>query len=129
MLADDRLASRVILRNQFVPDDVIDACCRIAVVAVFPYDRFAGQSGAATRAVSWGTPLVVSSTGALPSLAIDDDFVVRPGDSDALAQALERLLGDHVQPEDLRQRQLARITPFFWDQIAEQHATVYRELK
>ena len=128
MLENCSLNSRVILRNQFVPDDVIDACCRIAAVAVFPYDRFSGQSGAATRAVSWGTPLVVSRTGALPSLAIDDDFIVRPGDCDALAQALERLLGDHVQPEDIRQRQLARITPCYWGQIAEQHASVYREL-
>ncbi len=128
MLANNSLASRVILRDQFVPDDVIDACCRIAAVAVFPYDRFSGQSGAATRAVSWGTPLVVSRTGALPSLAIDDDFIVRPGDCDALAQTLEHLLGEHVQPAEIRQRQLARVTPCYWDQIAEQHASVYREL-
>ena len=129
MLKDDRLGSRVILRNQFVPDDVIDACCRIAAVAVFPYDKFSGQSGAATRAVSWGTPLIVSRTGALPSLAIDDDFIVRPGDCDALAHTLERLLGGQVELPEIRQRQLARITPFYWDQIAVQHATVYRELE
>ena len=129
MLKDDRLGSRVILRNHFVADDVVDACCRIATVAVFPYDKFSGQSGAATRAVSWGTPLIVSRTGALPSLAIDDDFIVRPGDCDALAHTLERLLGGQPGLPEIRQRQLARITPFYWDQIAVQHATVYRELE
>ena len=129
MIGSGNMDRRVILRDQFVPDDVIDAYCRIAAVAVFPYDRFSGQSGAATRAGSWGTPLIVSRTGALPSLAIDDDFIVRPGDCDALAHTLERLLGGQPGLPEIRQRQLARITPFYWDQIAVQHATVYRELE
>ena len=128
MISSGSMDRRVILRDQFVPDDVIDACCRIAAVAVFPYDRFSGQSGAATRAGSWGTPLIVSRTGALPSLAIDDDFIFRPGDSDALAHALERLLSEPAQQAALRQRQLARVACCYWDQIAEQHAAVYREL-
>lgn len=128
MLGNSSLNSRVILRNQFIADDVIDACCRIAEVAVFPYDKFSGQSGAATRAASWGTPLIVSRTGALPSLAIDDDFIIRPGDCDALAQKLERLLSGSIPLKEIRGRQIARIEPCYWNQVAEQHAAVYREL-
>jgi glycosyltransferase involved in cell wall biosynthesis len=128
LLEDDELRGRVILREQFVPDEVIDACCRVADLAVFPYDRFSGQSGAATRAVGWGTPLIVSRTGALPDLAVSSDFVCIPGDDAGLARKLLSFLSASGRSADARRKQLSRIEPYYWDHIAQQHHDMYADL-
>ena len=128
LLEDRELRHRVILREQFLPDEVIDACCRVADVAVFPYDRFSGQSGAATRAAGWGLPLVVSRVGALPDLAVDERFVCMPGDDAGLARILVSFLSDSGRSADARKEQLARVEPFCWDHVAQQHLAMYSEL-
>jgi glycosyltransferase involved in cell wall biosynthesis len=128
LLQDGRLSERVILRDQFVPDDVLDALCRLASLAVFPYDRFSGQSGAATRAASWGTPLLVSNVGGLPGLAINSDYIFEPGADRELARIMLQLLAAPEQPGSVRQKQHAHNEQFCWDKIAAQHAAVYREI-
>jgi glycosyltransferase involved in cell wall biosynthesis len=128
LLSDSALQHRIIQRTRFLPDEVIDACCRLADVAVFPYVRFSGQSGAATRAAGWGTPLIVSRVGALPDLAISDDYVCRPFDEVKLAAKLLHLLSRLGNVTAMRQEQLAIIRPFYWDNVAARTADVYKEL-
>lgn len=128
LLQDRQLSERVILRDQFVPDDVLDALCRLASLAIFPYDRFSGQSGAATRAASWGTPLLVSNVGGLPGLAINSDYIFEPGADRELSGKIMHLLAAPERLGLVRQEQLAHNEQFYWDRIAAQHALVYREV-
>lgn len=127
-LAHPELRNRVHLREGFQPDQLIDSLLRVSELAVFPYVRFDSQSGAACRAAGMGCPLLVSDIGGLPDLAIDSQWLVEPGDSDALATALLAKLSD---PDALirgRVAQLARVDAYAWPRIAEQHATLYRSL-
>lgn len=118
----------VILREGFLTDNEIDSLCRLADICVFPYERFDGQSGAAVKAAGWGCPLLVTGTGELPSLVVDPDQVLDPGDHRQLAGRLMDLFSDHRRLKDLRKRQWENIQKFSWENIAQLHCEVYREL-
>ncbi len=128
LLQDRDLALRVVVRLGFVPEEALDALCRIASFAAFTYDRMSGQSGAAARAAGCGIPLVVTGVGGLKELAIDETYVVRPGDAAALAAVLTRLLNGTEGIDTLRARQVDRARAFDWHTIAREHVRLYGEV-
>ncbi|MEX2981789.1 glycosyltransferase family 4 protein [Streptomyces sp. C36] len=94
---------------------------RSAQVACVP-SLYEGFSLPAAEAMATGTPLVATTGGAIPEVAGPDGetcLAVPPGDPDALAAALGRLLGDSGLRRRLgaagRERVLARFT---WRQAA-----------
>jgi len=121
------LRSRVHLREGFQPDADIDALLRVSDLAVFPYVRFASQSGAACRAAGMGRPVLVSDVGGLPDLAIDRSWIVAAGDVGALSAALLDRLGSPGLRES-RQRQIDHVKCYDWANIAASHAGLYRDL-
>lgn len=121
------LSGRVILREGFVSDDDIDTLLRISDMAVFPYEEFSSQSGAACRAAGSGCPILVSDVGGLPDLAIDDDWVVKPRDVDDLTRALEDRLSSGRLRETFGAIQLDRIRAYEWGSVALMHASIYGE--
>ncbi|MGI5337780.1 glycosyltransferase family 4 protein [Streptomyces sp. CA-181903] len=91
---------------------------------------YEGFSLPAAEAMATGTPLVATTGGAIPEVAGPDGetcLAVPPGDADALAGALKRLLGDGELRRRLgaagRERVLARFT---WRQAAIGTAERYR---
>lgn len=103
---------------------------RSAEVACVP-SLYEGFSLPAAEAMATGTPLVATTGGAIPEVAGPDGetcLTVPPGDCDALATALRRLLGDEELRARLgaagRARVLARFT---WKQAAIGTAERYRE--
>ncbi|WP_231905201.1 MULTISPECIES: glycosyltransferase family 4 protein [Streptomycetaceae] len=103
---------------------------RSAEVACVP-SLYEGFSLPAAEAMATGTPLVATTGGAIPEVAGADGetcLAVPPGDADALATALGRLLGDPALRARLgaagRDRVLARFT---WEQAARGTAERYRE--
>ncbi|MFC4036588.1 glycosyltransferase family 4 protein [Streptomyces polygonati] len=103
---------------------------RGAEVACVP-SLYEGFSLPAAEAMATGTPLVATTGGAIPEVAGPDGetcLAVPPGDPDALATALDRLLGDPELRRRLgaagRARVLARFT---WTRAAQSTAELYRE--
>lgn len=103
---------------------------RGAQIACVP-SLYEGFSLPAAEAMATGTPLVATTGGAIPEVAGPDGetcLAVPPGDSEALAAALRRLLGDEELRARLgaagRARVLARFT---WKQAAIGTAERYRE--
>lgn len=128
MLASKERMRGVILREGFQRDEDIDALLRICEFAVFPYRRFTAQSGAACRAAACGRPLLVSRVGALPDLAIDESWIVDPGDSAALAaRMLDKLSAPRIA-QAARCAQLDKVRKYGWETIARDHLAAYREL-
>lgn len=123
-----RQNNRPHIREGFLADKKIDALLRISAMAVFPYTHFNSQSGAACRAAGMGCPVLVSNTGGLPDLAINDSWIIQPGNPHALAAALREKLSDHDGLMAARQKQLEQITNHAWPRVAAAHATLYREL-
>lgn len=104
------------------------AQCRIGVVAS------RGSEAVSRAALEWmslGRPLVATSVGCLPEI-VDDGvtgLLVPPGDPDALAEALKRLLEEpalcHEMGRAARQRFLQRFT---LSSFAERTEAVYSEV-
>jgi glycosyltransferase involved in cell wall biosynthesis len=49
---------------------------------------------AVAEAIAWGLPVVSTSTGEIPKIVGDGGIIISPGDDDALASALSRLVGE-----------------------------------
>ncbi|EXU69558.1 glycosyl transferase family 1 [Streptomyces sp. PRh5] len=103
---------------------------RGAQIACVP-SLYEGFSLPAAEAMATGTPLVATTGGAIPEVAGADGetcLAVPPGDADALAAALTRLLGD----TDLRRRLGAAgrervLRRFTWEQAARGTVEQYRQ--
>lgn len=65
-----------------------------AAIALVPSRSDETFGIAAAEAMAAGLPVLASRVGALPELLRDDDALVEPGDSAAMATAIERLWGD-----------------------------------
>ncbi|MFD6416991.1 glycosyltransferase family 4 protein [Streptomyces sp. NPDC060194] len=112
-----------------VSDEELVDLVRGAQVACVP-SLYEGFSLPAAEAMATGTPLVATTGGAIPEVAGPDGetcLAVPPGDADALAGCLTRLLGDPGLRARLgaagRERVLARFT---WRQAALGTVAHYR---
>jgi glycosyltransferase involved in cell wall biosynthesis len=92
---------------------------------VFP-SLYEGFGLPVLEAMACGTPVIASCSSSLPEVAGDAAVLVDPADPDALAAALERVVGDETLRSDLRRRGVQRAAGFSWDEAARQTVDAYR---
>jgi glycosyltransferase involved in cell wall biosynthesis len=86
-----RAHARVVWLDEFIPDEVVPGLFHACDVTVMPY-RAIYQSGVVFMAIATGCPVVATEVGSLPEdVPATGGMVVPPGDSVALAQAIERV--------------------------------------
>jgi len=96
---------------------------------VFAYPSFAEGFGVPPlEAMACGAPVITSNTTALPDVVGDAALLVDPRDPGALAQALNRIIGDTALQEDLRQKGYQRAKQFTWAEAARKQLSVYQRL-
>ncbi len=71
------------------------------------------------EAMARGVPVACADTSSLPEVAGDAALLFDPRSEPAIAQAVERLLGDPGLARDLRERGLARAREFSWERTAQ----------
>jgi glycosyltransferase involved in cell wall biosynthesis len=117
-------------RLGYLGRDDLERALSEATVAVFPYRAELDQSGALLQALGAGVPAVVYDVGGLGEVV--DRFgagrVVVPGDVEALATALEELLGDPSALADARAGADRARDELTWDASAAAHLALYAEL-
>lgn len=114
----------------YVPSEEVAAWMELATVAVFPY-REIYQSAALQVALTFGVPTVASRVGAVPEVVRDGEtgLLVPPGDVDALAAAIERLLERPDLARALGERAAAdQRRRFAWSRVACRVLASYRTL-
>jgi hypothetical protein len=119
------------LRLGYLSDAEVQRALGDATVAVFPYRAELDQSGALLQALGAGVPAVVYDVGGLaePVRAFGAGRVVPADDVEALAAALDELLGDPAALEAARHGARRAREALTWDAAAAAHLDVYRELR
>jgi glycosyltransferase involved in cell wall biosynthesis len=83
------------------------------------------------EAMASGVPAIGSNTGGIPDIIEDgvNGLLVPPGDPDALAEAIIRILEDQDLADRFREAGLETVKGrFSWDKISDQFIEVYREV-
>jgi glycosyltransferase involved in cell wall biosynthesis len=70
------------------------------------------------EAMARGVPVACADSSSLPEVAGDAALLFDPRSEDAIAQAIERLLGDPSLAASLRERGFARVREFRWEHTA-----------
>jgi glycosyltransferase involved in cell wall biosynthesis len=120
---------RVRFVTRFVEDAEIPAIFRRADLLVLPY-LDAEHSGVLYTGLAFGKPMLLSAVGGFPEVAETGAArLVPPGDTVALAAALEELAGNETARRDLAAAASAAAAgPFSWDEAARRTLELYREL-
>jgi glycosyltransferase involved in cell wall biosynthesis len=115
-LADYIERKHVTPRVQFVgmvPDAQLPSLYRSAEMLVFP-SLYEGFGLPLLEAMACGTPVVTADTSALPEVAGDAALLVDPTSVEQIADAIERIVGDSLLREELREKGLVRAAQFSW---------------
>jgi len=114
---------------RFVGDDELGAFFQRADLVVLPY-REIDQSGVLFTALAFGAPLLLSDVGGFGEVAARGAAaLVAPGDADALASELGRLLAEPGARAALREgARRAADGRYSWDAIACRHLDLYASL-
>ncbi len=117
-----------VLRLGWVPDP--ERAGLLAGAAVFAYpSRYEGFGLPPLEAMAAGVPVVATRAGALGEVLGDAAWLVEVGDAEALAGALEGLLGDEGRRQDLVRRGRERARQFTWEASAAGLATLYHDAR
>ena len=118
------ITDKIVFR--FVEDADKPAIYSGASLFVFPsiYEGFGLDP---LEAMSCGTPVVCSNRTSLPEVVGDAAITVDPNDTQALVEAMRRVLTDHELAADLRERSLQRAQQFSWHTTATETLAAYEE--
>lgn len=132
----DRLGDRakampqVEVLNAYIDADEAQRLFRDTAVVVLPY-RDATQSGVVASAFGNGRTVIASAVGGIPDVVRDGEngLLVPPGDPDALASAIRRVLDDPALSARLNAGVVTSIQgDMAWGRIGERMAAHYRRL-
>lgn len=116
-----------IVRLGFVDDETRDRVMASASVLAFP-SVYEGFGFPPLEAMRLEVPVVATAVGSVPEVVGDAALLVEPRDPDALAAALDRVLGDESLREDLIRRGLCRAAGFTWTATAEGLSALYHDV-
>jgi glycosyltransferase involved in cell wall biosynthesis len=117
-----------VLRLGWVDDPTRDALMAGAAIFAFP-SLYEGFGLPPLQAMAAGAPVVASRCGALEEVLGAAARFVDIGDTDALANALEELLGDEPARRELVLRGRERASLYTWDACAAGLAALYRDAR
>jgi glycosyltransferase involved in cell wall biosynthesis len=127
MMRDRR--DHFIVHNYHIPYKEGAELLQRSSVVVLPYVD-ASQSGVVPTAYGFKKPVVVTDVGSVPE-AVEEGktgFIVPPRDSEALAQAVIRLLRDEKLRRQMGENAYKKLKEdFSWDKIAQRTIEVYEK--
>ncbi len=115
--------------NEFIPPDRVASIFERSTIAVLPYIE-SSQSGVAALAYGMGTLVVASAIGGLQELirSEHDGLLVPPGNVEALANEIVRLLSDRQLQKQLQTAAFDRCQQDLnWNDIAAKTVEVYHQ--
>ena len=114
-----------VIRLGYVPRTDLAALFSGALAFVFP-SLYEGFGLPVLEAMACGTPVLASSTSSLPEVVDDAGLLVDPRDTDAMREALTRLVREPELRERLSAMGLERARRFTWERCARETLDVIR---
>ncbi|GIW39598.1 MAG: glycosyl transferase family 1 [Candidatus Binatia bacterium] len=111
----------------YVPETDYPALVAGALFLFFP-SRFEGFGLPPLEAMASGTPVLASSTTAVPEVTGDAAFLVDPDDEASMARAFVELATDARLRSELVARGLLRARSFSWKRVGRQVLGLYEEI-
>ena len=121
--------SHFIVHNRFIPDNEVAQLFQKASLVVLPY-TYGSQSGVVSIAATFKKPVIVTDVGNFAEMVEHGKtgLVISPKDSDALAEAMIRLLADDKLRKQMGDNAYNLVKErFSWDAIAKRTLEVYEE--
>ncbi|MCS7276055.1 MAG: glycosyltransferase family 4 protein [Dehalococcoidia bacterium] len=114
----------------YVPEADLPRYYRSAHVFCAPNTGAESQGLILLEAMASGVPVVASAIEGFREVISDgqEGLLVSPGDGEALAQALLRLLSDPALREAMGQRGLATVRRYAWERVATEVLDYYRQV-
>jgi D-inositol-3-phosphate glycosyltransferase len=132
VIRENALQGRVLLREDYIPDDETEIYFKAADVLVLPY-RHIYQSGVLFLGYSFGLPVLAADVGSLKDDIVEgkNGFVFRPEDPIDLTRAIERYFASDLYTNLYARRQ--EISAYAkeqhsWDIVGRLTMTVYTHL-
>jgi len=131
-IEEDLKTSRILLRQEFIPDEDTELYMKAADVLILPY-RHIYQSGVLFLGYSFGLPIIAADVGSLADDVVEGrtGFVFRAEDSDDLAKTIDRYFDSdlYIHLSDRRRaiREYA-MKRNSWDEVAQKTTNVYSAL-
>jgi len=110
-----------------LPDNTLAVLYRLAAVFVFP-SLYEGFGLPPLEAMASGTPVVTSNVSSLPEVTGDAALLVNPYEVSEIKDGIKRILTDPELCANLRDKGIARVKEFSWEQSVARTMTVYREV-
>jgi glycosyltransferase involved in cell wall biosynthesis len=114
-----------IVRPGFLDDGQLASLLAKAAVLAYP-SVYEGFGFPPLEAMAAGVPVVATAAGSVPEVVGDGACLVAPGDPDALAAGLTRLLEDDAERGALVARGTQRASTFTWARCGEEFVRLYR---
>jgi glycosyltransferase involved in cell wall biosynthesis len=111
----------------YVPEPDLPLLYHAADLFVYP-SLYEGFGVPILEAMACGCPVVCSNRSSMPEVIGEAGITVDPEDGEALAAAMERVLGDPAVADALRSRGLARAQRFRWEDSTRLLLGVYEDL-
>lgn len=118
-----------IVHNYRIPDKMVASLFQQASVVALPYIE-ASQSGILAIACAFGKPVVASAVGGIPEVVDHGQigYLVPPGDSRSLAEAIIMLLKNRDLREQMGRKALEKAeSELSWRAVAQQTLRVYQQ--
>lgn len=118
-------------RNRFIHNDELATLIRNSAFLVCPYTN-ATQSGVIMSAYAFCKPVIATTVGGLPEMLGNGELgpLVPPKDSEALAKAMCKLLGDKESQKNYSENisLVYREGELSWKEIARKLSDIYKQL-
>jgi D-inositol-3-phosphate glycosyltransferase len=132
-ISDDVQNGRIILKEEYVPDNETELYFKACDVLVLPY-RYIYQSGVLFLGYSFGLPVLAADVGSLKDDIAEGmtGFVFRPEDPEDMARAIERYFASDLyrdlayKRDEIRAYALERHS---WNLVARMTAKIYASLR
>jgi glycosyltransferase involved in cell wall biosynthesis len=112
----------------YVPEDDLPALYSAADLFVYP-SLYEGFGIPPLEAMACGTPVITSNRSSLPEVAGNAALLVDPEDTDELAEAMMKVIGDSCLRDVMTKRGFEQAKKFSWDQCVRKTIRVYKQIE